>query len=80
LYSMVLSISSTVDGFVVLNWLGRVPLAALAAFLLAGSIVDMRGLVMMVKGFGLKTTLYWSALVLVLVFVSAMLVQLGSTG
>jgi uncharacterized membrane protein YraQ (UPF0718 family) len=78
LYSMVLSISSTVDSFVVLNWLGRVPLAALAAFLLAGSFVDVRGLVMMVKGFGLKTTLYWALLVLALVFVSAMLVQLGT--
>ena len=80
LYSMVLSISSTVDSFVVLNWLGRVPLAALAAFLLAGSIVDVRGMVMMIKWLGLKTTLYWAALVLALVFVSAMLVQLGTKG
>jgi uncharacterized protein len=77
LYGMVLSISSTVDCFVVLNWLGRFPLAAIMAFLMAGSIVDVRGLVMMSKGFGFKTSLFWAVFILILVFIGAILIQLG---
>ena len=79
-YGSVLSISSVVDCFVVLNWLGRFPLAVILAFLMAGSIVDVRGLVMMVKGFGIKTSLYWAVFVLVLVFISTMVIQLGFRG
>ena len=80
LYGMTLSISSTVDCFVALNWLGRFPVSAVLAFLMAGSIVDIRGLVMMARGFGLKTSLYWAAWVLILVLIGAMWIQLGIKG
>jgi hypothetical protein len=80
LYSMVLSISSTVDCFVALNWLERFPLSTLLAFLLSGAMIDVRGIVMMVKGFGVKPTFYWSAWVLVLILVSVLLLQLGIRG
>jgi uncharacterized protein len=80
LYGAVLSISSVVDSFVVLNWLGRFPMAAILAFLMAGGIVDVRGLVMVIKGFGVRTSLYWSGWVLVMIFIGAMVIFLGFKG
>ena len=74
-YSMTLSISSTVDVFVVLNWLGKFPMAVVLAFLLSGSIVDVRGIIMMIKGFGFKTTFYWSAFVLVMTLIGCLSFQ-----
>jgi uncharacterized membrane protein YraQ (UPF0718 family) len=80
LYAAVLSISSTIDSFVILNWSGQVPLAVMTAFLLTGAVVDVRGLVMLIKGFGLKTTIFWALLVLLGILVSTLLIQTGSRG
>ena len=76
-YAFVLSISSTVDSFIVLNWIGHVSMAVVIAFLSMGSILDLRGLIMMGRGFGLKTTCYWATMIVVNILVFVLLMQLG---
>jgi uncharacterized protein len=75
-YGFVLSISSSIDCFVILNWIGHISTPVVLAFLLLGGILDLRGLIMMVKGLGLKITAAWSALIVVNVLVFVLSAQL----
>ena len=76
LLGVLLSICSTVDSFIALAFAGTFSSGAVLAFLVYGPMVDIKAIVMYLRVFKRRTVIYLTLLPLLLILVSAVLINL----
>ena len=58
-YAIIVSVSSTVDSFIIMNWIGHISIWPVIAFLLSSALLNLVSGIMALKALGTKLALYW---------------------
>lgn len=78
-YAFVLSINSTVDNFAALTFVNSFPTGAIIAFLVSGSMLDLKSSILLLNVFKKKTILYLLVLIFLMNLLAGVIINLQTS-